>query len=740
MLCSLFISITSVISICPCNMAQALWKKRDGILKLSGNSQQLTWTPASPPGAMPELTVLVPNITNLQQTPPESKKAMLKLTAQSQNNIEPVVHTFTFTSPTEARAQADNLKDSLRKAITDAQQAAANSSAVDVNTGGAPAAMAITSALNKVQVSSSDRQPMQDFKLQQALLKADPLLSNTFMESMRTKPESISNTQFANQFWSSRLNLLRAYATEQSQSKGGYNVLATVKAFSDAGITKINITQEQIRLIFTQFKIVQKIYDELVEKAFDVDGKTKLSSPRFWTRFFQSRLLKNLKGERIMDTDPEDKLLDEYLKPEKQAKFLDPEEWDTFLTPEALQKLLEKKALDDRKLEGWKRLQDPDKELNVPHFINLEGNEQNHSQRKGNAPDLLMRPAGPGKVPIMRRLNWMSGKVLSQVAPHDVDPSEPIGMDEETFNELALRDLQSDIVENRIFLNVKDQGRFFSSGKNTSADMDLLAATKTTPAQLLQSLKVSISTPNGGFQSHKKPTFLASSIGINPDSDSSSSEDEAPNSARPVKASQHFSSRRALTAASTQIFSLVAERRAQNPSFSNDNPTDPSVQAAGQSLSSSQTPLNPTATPLDPAHTNLSQGILERISLLQGSTTEFLSYFWKSFLSGDHAKAAEVASLASTVENSLARIEAVAADAETERSLEVEKKKQMAVERARRLGRKVAGFDEGSVGGGRKGVEGLMVGTVDAVKGAVGRYKEVLEAQKSAVSAAAAEA
>ncbi|MCJ1328149.1 RNA polymerase II transcription factor B subunit 1 [Thelotrema lepadinum] len=717
-------------------MAQVLWKKRDGILKLSGNSQQLTWTAASPPGSMPELTVLVPNITNLQQTPPDKPKVMLKLTAQSQNNIEPIVHTFTFTSATEARAQADKLKDSLRTAITDAQQAAANSSTMEVTGGGAPGAMAISSALQKAQDSSSDKNLMQDFHLQQALLKADPILSNTFRESMRTKPESISNAQFANQFWSSRLNQLRAYATEQGQSKGGYNVLASIKSFSDAGRDKLNITQEQIRLIFTQFKMVRDIYNELVERAFDIDGKTKLSSPRFWTRFFQSRLLKNLKGERITDADPEDKLLDEYLKPEKQAKLLDAKEWDVFLTPEAFRKAHEKKALDEKKLEEWNKLQNPDKEPNVPHFMDLEGNEQNHSQRKGNAPDLLMRPAGPGKVPLMRRLNWMSGKILSQVAPHDVDPSEPIGMDEETFNELALRDLQLEMAESRVILNVKDRGRFFSSGKDTSTDTDLLAATKITPAQLLQNLKASVSKSNGESESRQKSSFLASSIGINPDSDSSSSEDEDPNLKKPAKPSQHFSSRRALTSASTQIFALVAEQRAQNPSFSNIKPSN---QGADASLSSSQTPLNPTATPLDPANTNLSQGILERVSLLQGSTTEFLSYFWKSFLSGDPAKAAEVASLASTVEQSLARIEQVAADAETERTAEVEKKKKMAAERARRLGRKVAGFDEGSVGGGRKGVEGLMAGTLNAVKGAVERYKEVLEAQKSALAAAAAE-
>lgn len=87
----------------------------------------------------------------------------------------------------------------------------------------------------------------------------------------------------------------------------------------------------------------------------------------------------------------------------------------------------------------------------VPHIIDIEGNEENHSQRKGNQPDFTMRPSSVDRVPIIRTLNNLSEKLLLKVAPNDVDPSLPIGVDEETYNELALRDLQVDAEKTALF-------------------------------------------------------------------------------------------------------------------------------------------------------------------------------------------------------------------------------------------------------------------------------------------------
>jgi transcription initiation factor TFIIH subunit 1 len=630
-------------------MAETIYKKREGLLVLSKNQQQLSWTPNSPPKAQPELTVLVSNITNLQQTPPDKPKVMLKLFAQSDKSVEPLVYLFNFSSPTQARAQADALRDSLSKAI---QAAKSTTNATIISGEGQPSALAIASVVSKPgndpEILYSDERLKNNIELQQSLLAANPALSKTLMESLRTKPEAISTTQFTKQFWTSRLHLLRAHAVEQAQSKGAYNVLSTIKPRTEDNAVRLNISREQINLIFSQHPLLRRVYDENVPKLSEAD---------FWTRFFQSRLLKKFKGERVTEADSKDNIFDKYLSQEDETR-------------------LQKQIL----------------ESHIPHIINIHGNEENHSQRKGNAPDLLMRPTAVEKVPIIRTLNSLSERIMSQVAPSDIDPSQPIGMDEETFNALALRDLQGDVTENRLILNVKDQSRFFASGKDTSADLDLLTSTKTTPSQLLKRLQTSQSTDKPALSTHD----LTASLGLNPDSDTDSETDT-------TKQSAHFSSRRALKAANLQILELVNEQRTQN-----------------EDLSSASNNTSITIA----TRTHLSVQTLDRLSLTHATTTEFLHYFWTTFLSGDPARADEIASLATTLERAKQRIEAVATDAEAERGVEVEKLKRQAAERARRLGRKVPVIDENIVKGGRKAVERLMEPTVGAIDMALRKYEE----------------
>jgi transcription initiation factor TFIIH subunit 1 len=262
-------------------------------------------------------------------------------------------------------------------------------------------ASAILSAAGAGRDWDDDSRLKADVELQRSLLEESPTLKTMFFESLKTKPESISNSQFTSQFWSTRVNLLRAHAIEKSQTKGSYNVLATMeKAKKEQGsgdAPKMTLTREQVQLIFQQYPLVKRAYDENVPKPLD--------EITFWSTFFQSRLLKKLRGEKITENDPTDKYLDKYLNVNLETER------------ETVQQV----------------------NAHVPHIIDIEGNEENHSQKQGNRPDFTMRPNS--KVPIIRTLNTLSEKIMSQVTPVDGDPSQPIGMDEETFNELQLRDL-----------------------------------------------------------------------------------------------------------------------------------------------------------------------------------------------------------------------------------------------------------------------------------------------------------
>ena len=627
-------------------MAETTYKKREGFLRLSQDGKILSWTPRSPPDAAPELTTVVADIANLQQTPPDKPKVMMKVFVKSDKSVEPLVYVFTFSSHNEARTQADSLRDSLSTAIQAAKAVSSNAIIMGQQD------QAVSRPSNQLDSIYSDDQLWNNFDLLQDLLQDNTALSRTWTEARKSKPDTITDTQFNKQFWSSRLGLLRAHAIQRTQRTGDYNVLSVIKPRVEDSQIKLNISGDQLTMLLRQYAVVRRAYDENVPP---------LQEQAFWSRFFTSRLLKKLKGERITDADPKDSVFDKYLSQDNSA-----------------------------------RLEERISEARVPHTIDLQGNEENHPQRRGNAPDLLMRPTSVEKVPIIRTLNAMSEQLMSQVAPNDIDPSQPIGVDEETFNQLALRDLQGDAAENRLILNVKDQGRFFASGKDTQSDLNLLTSTKTTPSLLLQKLQKSLVTERQGLSIHD----LTPSLGLDADSDSDSDDQSGIES-------KHFSSHHALRSARKQVFGLIKEQRAQNED----------TNAAG---------TNPGNTPLTliAPKSGLSVEILDRLALTHATTIEFLHYFWSTFLSGDPSRAEEIASLAITLDRANQRIEAVATDAESEREIEVTKLRKAAAERGRRLGKPPVAIDETAIKGGRKAVMRLMEPTINSISTALRKYKE----------------
>src|SRR5450432_420177 len=233
---------------------------------------------------------------------------MLKIFVKTTQAPEPVTHLFHFNSPTNPRGEANAVKDVLTSLISAVKASDPAIPAVNGG-GGQSAAMAMASAANAkprpgVAVWYDDAQLKVDIELQQSLMRKDPALHKTYEEARRTKPDSISNTQFNSQFWSTRTNLLRAHAVETHQQRGAYNVLSAVKPRQEDGELKLRISKEQVQLIFSQHPLVKRVYDENVPK---------LDEKEFWSRFFVSRLFKKLKGERINEGDSTDPTFDRYL-------------------------------------------------------------------------------------------------------------------------------------------------------------------------------------------------------------------------------------------------------------------------------------------------------------------------------------------------------------------------------------------------------------------------------------------
>jgi transcription initiation factor TFIIH subunit 1 len=464
---------------------------------------------------------------------------------------EPVTYLFHFNT-SEAKAEAQAVKELLSRLLVEAKSkdpsvprptgGDANSSSVPngngkgaASGGGVSASMAFASAANS-QPSSlrwfDDNQLKEDIELQQSLMKKDGSLHRTYMEAMSTKPDSISGAAFNSQFWSTRTNLLRAHAIESNQKKGAYNVLSTVKPRTVDGELKLNISVEQVQMIFAQHPLVKRIYNENVPK---------LSEAQFWSRFFLSRLSKKLRGERVLDNDTADALFDKY---------------DATENTQGLQSKIMAQS--------------------VPHIIDIEANEENQGGfRSGNAKDVEMRPRA--NIPIVRTLNSLSEKIMANVAPSDVVIGTEGGADdaarETTYNNLALRDLRGDAAEHRITLNVKGQSTFFSK-RDAAPSSNARLFAKQDVGDVLFEIQGDLDTLEGDGAAG---IDLHAGIGFNEDSESDEDDDDQGQGKKANATSKHthVGSRSAIRAAEKDIMARVHQQRAQRHGHALDDASAP---------------------------------------------------------------------------------------------------------------------------------------------------------------------
>jgi len=565
----------------------------------------------------------------------------------------PENHVFSFTSAA-ARAEQEAITDILRNAIAaiktaePPKPAPASGPAQDASAPSAAMAMAqaVSSAVKTNESWYDDIHLITDIELQRSLLDANPALRQRFNESLRDRPETITITQFSTQFWSTRLHLLRAHAIEKAQNQGDYNVLPEIKFTrvasekeGEADSLTLRLAGPQIKLIFKQYPIVRQAYNENVPPT---DSNT------FWSRFFMSRLLKKLKGEKITDADAPDPMFDKYLSYQEKG---------------------------------------PSNIGYVPHFIDLEGNEQNHSQRQGNRPDETMRPE---KVPILRILNNLSEKMMAQVAPTDGGAHAPIGMSEDAFNELRLRDLQTEAGDNRVVLNIKDQQRLLGGKQQNGLSLEAQLYAKQSPEGVLEQLHTEMASAS--------KINLSKMVGMQSDSEDSDDEGRASKRVR-------IGSKVALTQSTQEMLASISRRRL----------------AASADVSSRR---------------GLSQTTFDTLCLTHNTTVEFLHYFWTLFLSGDGSRSNEVAKLVETLDRSVDRIKMVSDQAEKEKAQEAESlKKQISTLNARSTKRRRMEMDLDRLGGGRQAVEEMVQPTIKALASATAQYRKAFEEQSAQAAA-----
>ncbi|KAF2264663.1 RNA polymerase II transcription factor-like protein [Lojkania enalia] len=638
--------------------ASAQYRRQDGTLSLAPEGRTVSWQSSS--GAIPGLTIAVSDISNLQQTPATSAKASIKIVVQKPLSTQPDNYTFTFTSAS-ARDDQQATTSALRKWIEASKvQTTATPTPRPVDNGGSQSAtMAIAqtasgSAMPDDEVFS-DSKLVRDVELQKSLLNSSPALRQRFDQALRDKPETITISQLATQFWATRVHLLRSHAAERSQNQGTYNVLSVVKPRHVDGAMKLNMTKEQIQLIFVQHPLIKKVYNENVPPLTEGD---------FWSRFFHSRLCRKLKGEKInTDTDPVDPKFDKYLNFDDDA--------------------------------------DSSRQLAisvVPHFIDLAGNEQNHSQRYGNKPDWTMQPNSHDKVPILRVLNRMSEKMMADVPPSDIDRHGPAGVDEGAYNELVLRDLQRGADDNRVVLKIQNQDQMFSAEQSLHTSSSASTYMKRTPTEVLSMVQQDFRKLAAG-KGKSTGINLEAAIGVEEDS---SSDEECI-----AKKQIRVGSKSARSIATSKIMKSIRKRNAMNDDYL-------SSQAA--------------ASIDEAAKLGLSQTAFDSLAMTHNTTVEFLHYFWSVYLSGDPDRANEAARLVETLDKSLDRIKAVADQAECEREAKVNQLRRENEIYTQRTGKKRK-FDPASIKGGAAVINDIIHPLKRAIATAAQQYKKVYDEQ-----------
>ncbi|KAK6332701.1 RNA polymerase II transcription factor B subunit 1, variant 3 [Orbilia brochopaga] len=540
----------------------ASYKKKDGTISLSADGKSLVWrqdpsSPSSNPSSA-QITISVDAITNLQATPPTSSKVMIKVFAQSSAKGTNDQYVFTFNC---SHDEASHLKAALAAAIQSLKSAGApgNASASDDKDNS-------SNKQSDLYKSRTDNELKNDMSLQQAVLSSSPSLQKAFHEVV------VEGNVTAAQFWSTRIHLLRAHLVEQSQVRGSYNVLATIKPKTEDSIVRVSLSRDQIHTIFEQHPIVRQIYDEVVPK---------LREDEFWRRFFLSKLYKRLKGEKLVATDAHDDVLDQYLKAEILGSS-----------------------------ERGKQIS------RVPHIIDVGGNEDDHSQKQGNRPDLTMRPNKTENVPIIRTLNHLSSKLLDAVKPIDLATS---GSDNEAneIAELRLLDLQLDTQEQNILLTARDHKQFFEADPGKSIiDASKYRPLETNATSLISDLYQS-TVGHEAFkwtlehnlpERHSEKSQSQKSLSFDDDENAS------------------------LRSACSHLSSILNARRVEMPGKNN--------RASGDSRYS-------------------GQQIWDQLLLTHATSSEFLRHFWDAFFSGDAKRSAEIRHMVDSLTRSLDRIEAI---------------------------------------------------------------------------------
>lgn len=425
----------------------AFHHRKAGIVTILEDAEppKVVWKCVDTDASHSVVSIPLDKIVSLQATPAKIQKMMLKIGLKDEHGSESdgkrqKKHKNSVIFSFNNRVTMDNIKLTLQQVIarkkTSKEMEASRSETPDNEFGTSEYGENVDNDELLTNLLDS-KKLLKNFTLQQKLLRENSDLMKTFTEAV------IKSGLEPEEFWSSRIHLLRSYAVQHSQKRGPYNVLSTIKPVaSSENEVNVSVTREKIHEIFKQYPIVRKAYD---------DNVPKISEGEFWSRFFSSKLFRKLRGEKINLYDRGDITLDKYL-------YYDPD-YDGEEEDEDVDKLLEDqeaKETDRHKEKGRsKKRRASDLQITaakkkvklfngedekISKCIDILGNEADDAGLLGNKPDITMKKdQDPDLVNIMRTMNRLSRRMMSNIKENP--RKKNANPDDEFKHELEIKDL-----------------------------------------------------------------------------------------------------------------------------------------------------------------------------------------------------------------------------------------------------------------------------------------------------------
>ncbi|KAI9664709.1 MAG: RNA polymerase II transcription factor B subunit 1 [Bathelium mastoideum] len=445
---------------------RAAYKKQAGKLLFSARQDHVEWSPDAAAAASNSVRISVKDVINLQRTPPSSEKRAVMISVQQPGAAAPDKYRFDFNSSSAATDQdafTEKLSTLIKNIKTLPESTPGTPLGTERSKNDASRANADSSGSH---YDSEDMRLIKDVKLQEALTREKPSVAQELRHAITNKAQFVSLKDLTQDFWSSRLPMLRSFAAEHGQKPGQFNAFSAIQAKTVDGESKIDLPAEVIELLFEQHPVVKRAFSDLVPKVFS-------NAVGFWRAFLNSKLYKKLRGEKVADATGNAQI-DKYLEYSAATA-----------------------------------------EAHIPRFDDLEGNEQNHSQRKGNQPDITMRASTGESLQTLRSLNNISQALMSRINP-----------DEAEAFDTQLHDLQADLPDNRVALNIKDQALLANSKRDPASDEAALFA-NLKPKDVAQGMRNDVA-----HQIQLEKMNNVDDLDDNDDQDDDDDEDEAYNTAR----------------------------------------------------------------------------------------------------------------------------------------------------------------------------------------------------------------